>query len=69
MRTTPWIETPVETGWYWHRFYVEAVPIYNTCYVMVVKERTFVHYLGETEQIELQPKKGEEYWGPLPLPA
>jgi hypothetical protein len=64
-----WVDTPTRDGWYWHRYFVEGRPVYNTCYVMKTGGHIFVHYLGDTEQLRFQRSIEDMYWGPLEPPT
>jgi hypothetical protein len=63
-----WIVRPLRDGWYWHRYNVDDHAIYNVCCVTIVSGRTFVHYLGDTEQVAFRENSGDVYWGPLERP-
>jgi hypothetical protein len=64
----PWVNRPSADGWYWHRFFVHAKPIYNMCCVLDVKGVLFIHYLGDEEHIPFSENTGDAYWGPLEPP-
>lgn len=63
-----WDNIPIKDGWYWHRFYVSRVPIYNICYLRNSDGRISVHYLGEVRDEPFEPQEGARYWGPLAIP-
>jgi hypothetical protein len=60
-----WTRKPPEQGWYWHRFYVDAIPIYNLCCAAIVNERVFIQYVGERDTQVLQADDKDMFWGPL----
>lgn len=63
-----WVHTPIEQGWYWHRFYTYGVPIYNLCSVMIAEGAIYIHYLGELKEHPFSRTDRDAFWGPIVPP-
>jgi hypothetical protein len=63
-----WVHVPVQPGWYWHRFKVYGIPIYNVCCVVLEGTNVLVHYLGEREPQLFKRNPHDKFCGPLTPP-